>query len=108
MSAPNPVRGLSYLISGQRETAVSAIAFDWYRGFLRWFYELELHYGRLSQHQRHAVLRLPLAGLAWKVAGYIGLDRFVLPYLGTPWPGKNTEEEEIEGSFEPESAPIPA
>lgn len=27
--------------------------------------------------------------LAWRVAGYIGLDRFVLPRLGTPWsPGK--------------------
>jgi thiosulfate dehydrogenase [quinone] large subunit len=23
--------------------------------------------------------------LAWKVAGYIGVDRFLLPYLGTPW-----------------------
>ncbi len=23
--------------------------------------------------------------LAWRVAGYIGLDRFVLPALGTPW-----------------------
>ncbi|MBU6390337.1 DoxX family membrane protein [Patescibacteria group bacterium] len=23
--------------------------------------------------------------LAWKVAGYVGLDRFVLPRLGTPW-----------------------
>ncbi|CAA9283826.1 MAG: hypothetical protein AVDCRST_MAG77-4079 [uncultured Chloroflexi bacterium] len=23
--------------------------------------------------------------LAWKVAGYYGLDRFVLPLLGTPW-----------------------
>ena len=23
--------------------------------------------------------------LAWKVAGYIGLDRYALPYLGTPW-----------------------
>lgn len=23
--------------------------------------------------------------LAWKVAGYIGLDRFLLPLLGTPW-----------------------
>jgi thiosulfate dehydrogenase (quinone) large subunit len=23
--------------------------------------------------------------LAWKVAGYWGLDRFLLPYLGTPW-----------------------
>ncbi len=27
--------------------------------------------------------------LAWRNAGYIGLDRFVLPALGTPWkPGK--------------------
>jgi thiosulfate dehydrogenase [quinone] large subunit len=31
--------------------------------------------------------------LAWKIAGYIGLDRFVLPYLGTPWRGKPLEEE---------------
>ena len=23
--------------------------------------------------------------LAWKVAGYIGLDRYLLPFLGTPW-----------------------
>lgn len=27
--------------------------------------------------------------LSWKVAGYIGCDRYVLPLLGTPWkPGK--------------------
>lgn len=27
--------------------------------------------------------------LAWRVAGFIGLDQFVLPLLGTPWsPGK--------------------
>ncbi len=23
--------------------------------------------------------------LAWKVAGYYGLDRYLLPMLGTPW-----------------------
>jgi len=23
--------------------------------------------------------------LAWKNAGYIGLDRYLLPLLGTPW-----------------------
>ena len=23
--------------------------------------------------------------LAWKVAGYYGLDRYILPMLGTPW-----------------------
>ena len=26
--------------------------------------------------------------LAWKVAGYIGLDYFFLPWLGTPWKGE--------------------
>jgi thiosulfate dehydrogenase (quinone) large subunit len=23
--------------------------------------------------------------LAWKVAGWYGLDRFLLPYIGAPW-----------------------
>lgn len=27
--------------------------------------------------------------LAWKVAGYYGLDRFLLPLLGTPWSSGN-------------------
>lgn len=30
--------------------------------------------------------------MAWKVAGWYGIDRFVLPYLGTPW---TIEEKEI-------------
>ncbi len=30
--------------------------------------------------------------LAWKVAGYWGLDRWVLHYLGTPWPGEEAPE----------------
>lgn len=31
--------------------------------------------------------------LSWKVAGYYGLDRFLLPILGTPWkPGKAFNE----------------
>ncbi|MBM4760851.1 DoxX family protein [Bacillus sp. B15-48] len=30
--------------------------------------------------------------LAWKVAGWYGLDRWALPYLGTPW-GKNKNNE---------------
>jgi thiosulfate dehydrogenase [quinone] large subunit len=29
--------------------------------------------------------------LAWKVAGYIGLDYFLLPSLGTPWHNKEPE-----------------
>ena len=40
--------------------------------------------------------------LAWKVAGYYGLDRYLLPMLGTPWRpgalvGRNTH---------PEGAPV--
>jgi thiosulfate dehydrogenase [quinone] large subunit len=31
--------------------------------------------------------------LAWKVAGYIGLDYFALPYIGTPWQTKESEAE---------------
>ena len=31
--------------------------------------------------------------LAWKVAGYIGLDYFALPFLGTPWRTKEPEPE---------------
>jgi thiosulfate dehydrogenase [quinone] large subunit len=29
--------------------------------------------------------------LAWKTAGYIGLDRYLLPILGTPWKTPKTE-----------------
>jgi thiosulfate dehydrogenase [quinone] large subunit len=29
--------------------------------------------------------------LAWKVAGWIGLDHFVLPLIGTPWGDKSAE-----------------
>ncbi len=43
--------------------------------------------------------------LAWKVAGYIGLDRFLLPVLGTPWNG--TETESPEGAA-PEAQPARA
>ena len=31
--------------------------------------------------------------LAWKVAGYIGLDYFLLPWLGTPWKGESVPAE---------------
>jgi thiosulfate dehydrogenase (quinone) large subunit len=29
--------------------------------------------------------------LAWKTAGYIGLDRWLLPILGTPWRPERSE-----------------
>jgi thiosulfate dehydrogenase [quinone] large subunit len=26
--------------------------------------------------------------LAWRISGYIGVDRFLLPFFGTPWETK--------------------
>jgi len=34
--------------------------------------------------------------LAWKVAGWYGLDRWALPFLGTPWSRQNRREENIQ------------
>ncbi|MER3438502.1 MAG: hypothetical protein C4346_13470 [Chloroflexota bacterium] len=43
--------------------------------------------------------------LAWKVAGYWGLDRYLLPALGTPWqPGKLVYRE----PGQPRPTPSPA
>lgn len=33
--------------------------------------------------------------LAWKTAGYIGLDRFLLPLLGTPWRVTSAERQTV-------------
>lgn len=30
--------------------------------------------------------------LAWRIGGYYGVDRYLLPLLGTPWTGKLTEQ----------------
>lgn len=40
--------------------------------------------GTISTNPILLVLSIGLV-LAWRVAGYIGLDRFALPWLGTPW-----------------------
>src|SRR6266545_1754687 len=45
--------------------AKPVITYDWYRGFIQF--------------------------LAWKTAGYIGLDRFLMPLLGTPWRAPNVK-----------------
>jgi thiosulfate dehydrogenase [quinone] large subunit len=34
--------------------------------------------------------------LAWKVAGWYGLDRWALPFLGTPWNRKKKQESTVE------------
>ena len=40
--------------------------------------------------------------LAWKVAGYWGLDLWVLHYLGTPWPGAMPDQ-----AAQPEPKSVP-
>ena len=44
--------------------------------------------GTISVNPVLGVMALGLV-MAWKVAGYIGIDRWLLPLLGTPWqPGR--------------------
>ena len=33
--------------------------------------------------------------MAWKIAGYIGADHYLLPYLGTPWQSKSIASNSI-------------
>jgi len=42
--------------------------------------------------------------LAWKSAGYIGLDRFLLPLLGTPWKAPKIEKAPAERAGVPQLA----
>lgn len=42
--------------------------------------------------------------LAWKTAGYYGLDRFALPRIGTPWRGKAPEATVPSGNNRAKSA----
>lgn len=44
--------------------------------------------------------------LAWKVAGWYGLDRWALPFLGTPWDRRknNKSSEEAAVAFDDEAA----
>jgi thiosulfate dehydrogenase [quinone] large subunit len=50
-------------------------------GFLNWNYIMA---GSASTNGIMLVISFGLI-LAWKVAGYIGLDCFLLPLIGTPW-----------------------
>lgn len=51
-------------------------------GFMNWNFIMA---GAASTNGMLFLVSVLLA-LAWKVAGYWGLDRWVLPLLGTPWP----------------------
>src|SRR5512135_2847788 len=107
--------GAGILAFWQRITATPAggakptITYDWYNGFIQWLINIQaqgvmgkviafgetavagafmnLNFMLAGSASTNPVLLLLgfLLGLAWKTAGYIGLDRFLLPLLGTPW-----------------------
>ena len=56
-------------------------------GFLNWNFMMA---GTASTNPVLFAMAVGLV-LAWKVAGYIGLDHYVLPWLGTPWRGEEVE-----------------
>jgi thiosulfate dehydrogenase [quinone] large subunit len=57
-------------------------------GFLNWNFMMA---GTASTNPVLFVLAILLM-LAWKVAGYIGVDYYLLPWLGTPWRSTSAEE----------------
>lgn len=67
-------------------------------GFMNWNYMMA---GSASVNPVYFVIAVALI-LAWKVAGAIGLDHFLLPLIGTPWSSASEEEmvqTERKGSF---------
>lgn len=56
-------------------------------GFLNWNFMMA---GTVSTNPVLFALAILLM-LAWKVAGYIGLDYYLLPMLGTPWKAQRVE-----------------
>jgi len=64
-------------------------------GFMNWNFIMA---GSASVNGFLLVLTVFLV-LAWKIAGYIGLDRWLLPILGTPWKSK---------AAAPAAPPVPA
>jgi thiosulfate dehydrogenase (quinone) large subunit len=47
--------------------------------------------GTVSTNPILGVLALFIV-LAWRIAGYYGVDRYLLPLLGTPWTGSLREQ----------------
>ena len=46
--------------------------------------------------------------LAWRIAGYYGVDRWLLPLLGTPWTGSLAKEEVEVEKPEQTTPPVPS
>jgi hypothetical protein len=56
---------------------------------------LEFYYGGIRFDERFALRHCDWLVLAWRNAGWIGLDRWLLPIIGTPWkPGRLFHESE--------------
>lgn len=63
-----------------------------FSGFMNWNFMMA---GSASTNPMLFVIAVGLI-LAWKTAGYLGADYFLLSWLGTPWQGKPAEEVEQE------------
>lgn len=61
-----------------------------FSGFMNWNFMMA---GSASTNPMLFVIAVGLI-LAWKIAGYIGVDYFLLPLLGTPWDGQTSAEAE--------------
>lgn len=59
-------------------------------GFMNWNFMMA---GSASTNPMLFIVSVALI-LAWKVSGYIGLDYFLLPIIGTPWQRAKAQEQE--------------
>ncbi|MGH2581280.1 MAG: hypothetical protein ACRDFQ_00095 [Anaerolineales bacterium] len=67
--------------------ALTGIA-AFFGGFMNWNFMMA---GSASTNPMLFVAALGLV-MAWKVAGYFGLDYFLLPAIGTPWGRRTTKK----------------
>jgi len=72
-------------------------------GFMNWNFMMA---GSASTNPMLFAVSVGLV-MAWKVAGYIGVDRYLLPLLGTPW-DEQAETEEASTGRAPEGAYVGA
>jgi len=70
-------------------------------GFMNWNFMMA---GSASTNPMLFVISVGLI-LAWKIAGYLGADYFLLPLLGTPWSGTEVEELETSENAAPNMVP---
>ena len=62
-------------------------------GFMNWNFMMA---GTASTNPMMLIVAIGLI-LAWKVAGYIGLDYFLLRWIGTPWKAEGGSKIPTEG-----------